>query len=330
MHSSKKIVYLLYNTKNNGGNRVIFEHVSRLRNQGYNVKTFALFPKNPSWFSEKIQIGNLSNLFFEQNINILVATFWPTAYFSLLKKANKKFYFIQNWEEDFYKSKLLKFLVKRSLNFRIEKITISKFLKNRILKIYGKQSIFLIKDSGLDYSIFKFKNLKKNSSKVKIISVVSSYSQYKGLDLLELTLKKIKKKHPSFEFTLVSTEQKSYSSYFDVFVSNPSRLELAKLYQKSNILLSTSRIEGFYIPGIEAMACGCLLITTNNGGISEYAIDNKNAIIINKLNILWSEDIIYKIIKDKKKYNELILEGIKTSRKYSWKTVINHLKKIYD
>ena len=35
----------------------------------------------------------------------------------------------------------------------------------------------------------------------------------------------------------------------------------------------TSYYEGWGLPGTEAMACGCALVSTRNGGVDSYAIE---------------------------------------------------------
>ena len=45
------------------------------------------------------------------------------------------------------------------------------------------------------------------------------------------------------------------------------------LYNGSRIFLCTSTVEGFGLPALEAMACGAALVTTDNGGADDYAVD---------------------------------------------------------
>ncbi len=47
----------------------------------------------------------------------------------------------------------------------------------------------------------------------------------------------------------------------------------------SHIFISTSWWEGFGLPSLEAMACGCALILTDAGGVNEYAIANENCLM---------------------------------------------------
>jgi glycosyltransferase involved in cell wall biosynthesis len=53
---------------------------------------------------------------------------------------------------------------------------------------------------------------------------------------------------------------------------NPSTRELVdEVYNGSAAFLCSSRVEGFGLPGAEAMACGCAVVTTDCGGVRDYA-----------------------------------------------------------
>lgn len=48
----------------------------------------------------------------------------------------------------------------------------------------------------------------------------------------------------------------------------------------SAIFLTTARLEGFGMAPLEAMACGCALVTTDNGGSWDYAQDGRTAAVV--------------------------------------------------
>lgn len=62
-------------------------------------------------------------------------------------------------------------------------------------------------------------------------------------------------------------------------VRSPGRAALAEIYNASSIYLQPSRHEGFGMCAVESMACGCALVTTDNGGSAEYAHDGETAIV---------------------------------------------------
>lgn len=60
----------------------------------------------------------------------------------------------------------------------------------------------------------------------------------------------------------------------------PSPEALRALYNRCSIFLQASHSEGWGLPATEAMACGCALVTYDNGGSREYAIDGETATVV--------------------------------------------------
>lgn len=64
------------------------------------------------------------------------------------------------------------------------------------------------------------------------------------------------------------------------FVGAPRQAELSEtVYNGSSIYLQPSTQEGFGLCALEAMACGCALVTTANGGSAEYAHPDETAVV---------------------------------------------------
>lgn len=329
------LAYLLWSSKENTGGKVVFEHANKFKEKGYGVKIYTILPpQKPTWFRLKVDLKFFLYSYLDRQPDVLVATFWPTAYISLLMKGKNKYHFTQDWEEDFYRNPILKLFARLTYTLPIKKIAISRYLKKRI-ENYDKSSypIYRVNYSVLDTSIFKRKSSIRDKIRVKknvnVLSVISWYNFHKGPDLLEKAVKILKEKHKNYRFTLVSRENKPYSPVIDKFVSNPKKTKLAKLYQNSDLLLITSRSEGFFIPGLEAMASGCPVVTTNSNGILEYARNGKNAVVLKKIEDLWEKDVIEKLIKNKKLRIQLIKKGYQTIHKYGLEKIAEELEKIY-
>jgi glycosyltransferase involved in cell wall biosynthesis len=94
-------------------------------------------------------------------------------------------------------------------------------------------------------------------------------------------------------------------------------VELARLYSKCDIQVTTSTAESFPLPPLEAMACGCSVITTPYG-TEDYAIDNVNCLIVRPDDV---SDLVSKIellIFDPSLQKKLKTEGLKTSMRFSY------------
>lgn len=72
---------------------------------------------------------------------------------------------------------------------------------------------------------------------------------------------------------LISQKEKSKVSKFIYFITNSNDIELQQFYQGASVLVFPSLYEGFGWPIVEAMASGCLVITTEENPMKEVAAD---------------------------------------------------------
>jgi glycosyltransferase involved in cell wall biosynthesis len=64
------------------------------------------------------------------------------------------------------------------------------------------------------------------------------------------------------------------------FVDSPSQARLsADIYNRASVFLQPGWREGFGLCAVEAMACGCALVTADNGGSADYAFDGETALV---------------------------------------------------
>lgn len=101
------------------------------------------------------------------------------------------------------------------------------------------------------------------------------------------------------------------------------RDELILKLQQTDVFIIPSYQEGLCIAGLEAMACGCPVVSTKCGGPSDYIVDSKNGYLVNFDVIEFSNKII-KIIENRELRNQMSQQAVKTiSENYS----INSVKK---
>lgn len=59
-----------------------------------------------------------------------------------------------------------------------------------------------------------------------------------------------------------------------------SPVELRAFYNRCSVFLLTSRVEGWGLPALEAMACGAGVVSTASGGVEDFLVDDVNGIIV--------------------------------------------------
>ncbi|HPQ18848.1 MAG TPA: glycosyltransferase family 1 protein [bacterium] len=101
-----------------------------------------------------------------------------------------------------------------------------------------------------------------------------------------------------------------------IFLHNAKDNDLIELYNESKLFVLPSFYEGFGIPVLEAQACGCPVIISNQDALLEVA--DKSALICNANDINdIAEKIIY-LLNNETMQKELIKKGIENIRRYSW------------
>lgn len=94
--------------------------------------------------------------------------------------------------------------------------------------------------------------------------------------------------------------------------------QLKNFYQNAEFFIFPSFYEGFGFPVLEAMACKCPVITSNNSSLIEI-MPNKNW-LVDPYNLEDIFDKMSKIIKlEKEERKELINANWEFSKKFSWR-----------
>jgi glycosyltransferase involved in cell wall biosynthesis len=101
------------------------------------------------------------------------------------------------------------------------------------------------------------------------------------------------------------------------FEFHPDDATLRQRYSASTALLYPSRYEGFGLPPLEAMACGCPSVTTAVGAIPEFAADRRDALIVPIGGVDAMADRLEELLRDADLRRRLAIEGLQTAQRYS-------------
>jgi len=100
--------------------------------------------------------------------------------------------------------------------------------------------------------------------------------------------------------------------------------DLVGIYNLATVYCQPSFYEGFGLPVLEAMACGCPVVAAKTSSLPE--ICGEAAVMVDPYNINNMAMGIKKVIDDKK---ELINKGFKQVRQFSWERVAKETYEVY-
>ena len=101
-----------------------------------------------------------------------------------------------------------------------------------------------------------------------------------------------------------------------VFTGMVSDDRLIDLYQHAALFVFPSRYEGFGLPALEAMACGCPVICSNVSSLPEVAGDA--AILVNPLDVDKLTSEMAQVLRDPELRSDLRKRGLAQAGTFSW------------
>lgn len=107
-----------------------------------------------------------------------------------------------------------------------------------------------------------------------------------------------------------------YQGNIPSFIEHHGKIDiinLIKLYREADIYILPSLAEGFSFPGLEAMASGCIIISTKNGGSEQYINDSVNGFLVEASNAEAIAEKISELIKKDQEYLKTIITNAQKS-----------------
>jgi glycosyltransferase involved in cell wall biosynthesis len=112
-----------------------------------------------------------------------------------------------------------------------------------------------------------------------------------------------------------------------IFIDQITDDQLVEYYSSAKVLVYPSLYEGFGLPVIEAMACGCPVITSNVSSLPEVA--GKAAFLTNPYDVREICGAIARLLTDDKLRSELVTKGKERSNAFSWVKTADETMKLY-
>ncbi len=101
------------------------------------------------------------------------------------------------------------------------------------------------------------------------------------------------------------------------FEFHPDDVTLRGRFSTATALLYSSRYEGFGLPPLEAMSCGCPSVTTSVGAVPEFATDRHDALIVEPEDVGAMADRLAELLDDAALRDRLGKNGLDTAERYS-------------
>jgi glycosyltransferase involved in cell wall biosynthesis len=96
-----------------------------------------------------------------------------------------------------------------------------------------------------------------------------------------------------------------------------TRDQVAEVLRSAQIFIDLSDYQAFGRTGLEAMACGCAVLLPREGGASEYAINDENAMLVDTRNDAAVDQALNRLVDDHELLAHLRKSGLETAERFS-------------
>ena len=332
-----RVTFLLTGDNRSGGVRVTMLMGNLLSESGYTIRIiypkkrwtltetirkirniFVFKQKNAGWlnlFKGNVEVyRDINNILFEKGEIVIGVGTYMISELIKIKADVRKVRYNHGFPHEFSNEQ------KRMWSLPITTITVSETLVPELEKLSG-QKVAAVIPNGI--SLEEYHPI-ENVSRDGIGTIYSVHPNKAPKDILSL-LNAVDKRFPAITKRVFGTTPNplriSNYEYFQL----PAINKVREIYNRSKVWLLASYTEGFPGPVLEAMACGCIVISTDNDGSLEIIENGTNGIIVPKGDIDAFIRAITRVFQDNEFASNLQKNGYTTAAKYSWKSSVEKM-----
>ncbi len=315
---SRKIVFIVPGVSISGGIAVVFKHASMLMQAGHDVTLVNTgLPGDGAWFdgnTAPIVSVTEQRAYLFDNIDLLIATGWQTAEWLGRFKAQRKLYFVQSDERRFYKDAALQRKIGATYAIECEYFTEARWIQDMLRTEFSHLSAYV--PNGLDANIFYPDTplVPQDPRRLRVLLEGPIVIPFKGMADAYAAIEVL-----DCEIWIVSSAGRPPAHWrYDRCFEAVQMKDMRRIYSSCDVFLKMSRVEGFFGPPMEAMACGCAVVVGKVTGWDEYIVHETNALVVEQGDVEGAAQAVQRLLDDTGLRRSLIAGGICTAAEWSW------------
>jgi glycosyltransferase involved in cell wall biosynthesis len=336
-----------------GGFRVVYEYAKGLSARGHQVNVVHPLLLSPDRMNLKKRLGipavlvvnritglprvgwldiypkvnmllvrSLQERFIPQ-ADVIVASAWQTAeqVIAYAPDKGRKFYIVMDFDPWLGPKDRLEATWRAPLH----KIPISRWLYDRLIQC-GANDVTLV-PIGIQHE--RFRLLNGIGSRPRRVAMLYSRVNYKASENGVRALEMCRARYPGLEAILFGpwARPRRLPSWI-TYKTNVPEETLVQIYNQCAIYLCSSMAEGFALPPAEAMACGCAVVSTDCGGIREYAEHEITALLSAPGDAQALASNLVRLLEDEDLRSRLARAGHRRIQDFTWEQATDRLERV--
>lgn len=328
-----RVSYLLPDCGVGGGPKVVLHHLNWLYDHGHDAQLYIVNAR-PDWFDVRAPVNVCSSYEdacarLSERDGIKVATWWETAPWVIrsCEGQGAPIYLVQDIETSYYRPD------DAAQNAILETyhlpwtgiVTDSPWTKRRLQEM-GVSAFTCVLGPPVDLDIYRRRaDVARDPNR---IACIGRGNPLKNPELMRGAMGLLESWGVPLRVASFGIEPHIVMPLQETYHERVTEDEAAAIYNSASAFVLTSKHEGFGVPLLEAMACGCPVITTLADGNDHFCEDGYNCLVV----LPDPYDVaaaIYRLWRRPALQQQIAAGGLETVSRYSLRTIGVMLEVIY-
>jgi O-antigen biosynthesis protein len=319
-----KVAFLVNDLQLSGGVGVVVQHARQLSTiDGWDV-TLVLVreEEGPSWHGYEhlphLHVRSREQALFER-YDVAVATWWETTFTLFELAADRYAYFVQSLEDRFYRHDEAERLgAALTLDLPVAFITEANWIRDTLAGLRPNAPCYVVRN-GIDKEVFSpLGQAPVNAADpLRVLVEGSPTSWFKHVRDAINAASAMREPH---RVTVVCGEREALGEVVADDVVGPlSHRELAAVYERSDVVLKLSSVEGMFGPPLEGFHRGATCVVTPVTGHEEYVEHGWNGLLTDWEDLRGTARQLDLLARDRELLHFLRTNALETARAWpSW------------
>lgn len=294
----------------------------RLRSQNRPlISSFSLDAKVKVRLSRDVSSGSLPRS------DALVATAWQTAeaLVDAPTRCGRKFYVVYDYEHLMTAAPDIRDRIEATYQMPFRMVATSKVVADTIRRCGGEPVANV--PCGLDFDSFGL-DVPPSQRQQLTLGFPARAEAFKGAAVAVAAATQLRARYGnSFRCAAFGSDRMDLPDWIE-WHQRPSQAQLRQFYNAQSVFMVPSHFEGWGLPGAEALACGAALVTTDNGGCRDYAMDGQTALVVAPQTPGDLADATAKLFEDDSLRQRLASAGHAFVQRYTWAGATDALERV--
>jgi glycosyltransferase involved in cell wall biosynthesis len=337
-----------------GGIRALIQLANGLQGRGHAVRLLVLdpggeppFPLDSGVLVESLASGTLPTRLARiatrvvapwrlPRADALIFSDYPTAYLASvahrLGRVRQPIFFVQSYDPILFGEDHLarwrsarRAVASTSYDLRLTYVSSSTFMRDLLSSGHGQLAV--VANPGVDVGIFHPCGQRPAGGPPIVATVARSLSA-KGFDRFAETMRIVERARPDVRVRVITSDRLDVVPSAWEVVGPADDRALAEAYADADVFVATSLFESFALTPLEAMACGVAVVSTDNRGLHDYAVDGENCLIVSRPDPERLADSIVRLLASADLRQRLAAAGLHTARQRPWRSFVDSFERV--